>query len=203
LVTSSRGHGLMGDSFFYAGALVFNDTVLQGYNFSAIAGDASIFVEASLPDTIPVPASLSPELSELLNGTSISPDSLPPKLAQLLNGTTIPPEFAQYLNGSTTPTDLAQYLNGTSILSNLTQYLNATAAQSALLNITNPVGVNTLGSVNKSAVIEALQRLRAGADQGMGVHVPLTVMHNTSSDHALPALIAELAQARLRGKTLR
>jgi hypothetical protein len=189
--------------------------VLQAYNFSAIADDASVFMEATLPDAIPVPASLSPELGQLLNGTSFSPASLPPKLAQVVNGTTIPPEFAQYLNGTSipalaqylngtsNPADLVQYLNGTSIPSDLTPYLNGTAAQSALFNGTTPAGVNTFGSVNKSAVIEALQRLRAGADQGMGVHVPLTVMHNTSSDHALPAVIAELAQARLRGKPLR
>ncbi|GBG84246.1 hypothetical protein CBR_g38217 [Chara braunii] len=33
---------------------------------------------------------------------------------------------------------------------------------------------------------------------GYGMVVPLTIMHNTSSDHALPAMLTELAQAQIR-----
>lgn len=191
----------------FAGGLVFHDTVLQAYNFSAIADTYGVDLESALPDAVPVPASLPPELAQLLNGTSDSSGSVPPELAALLNGTPIPPELVALLNGtSILPAELAQLLSGTPIPANssinntpippeLVQYLNGTG----YLNGTAPY-VNVPQSVNKTAVVEAIERLRGGEGSGMGFRVPLTIMHNTSSDHALPALIAELAQAKLRGK---
>lgn len=66
------------------------------------------------------------------------------------------------------------------------QKLNLTQVE-VLLNISHPTSNKTL---------ENLHILQTKS--GSGLRAPVTLLYNTTSDHSLPALIQELAQARLR-----